>query len=157
KRTVRIVLFANEENGLAGARAYAKAHAGELEKHVLAVEADLGAGTAYGIRALTGAEARQPLEDLATLLRPLGVAETAEHAQGGADLIPLRAAGVPLVDVAQDAETYFDIHHTANDTFDKIDPSQLAQATAAYATVIAFAAATPASFGRIPEAQRERR
>ena len=76
---------------------------------------------------------------------------------GGADMGPLRALGVPVIDMQQDGTYYFDIHHTANDTLDQITKEDLDQVAAAF-TVIAFAAAdTKDDFGRIPEENRQRK
>ena len=98
RRTVRVVLFANEENGLRGAKAYAVAHAAELGAHVLALEADLGAGRVYEARFL-GAPAFMPaFRAVAAAVEPLGSTTSGEDAHGGADLIPLMAAGVPVLD-----------------------------------------------------------
>ena len=74
------------------------------------------------------------------LLEPLGIVRSDESATGGADLIPVAPAGVPLVDLDQDRSLYFDIHHTENDTLDKIDPANLRQLAAALVTVVDWAA-----------------
>jgi Zn-dependent M28 family amino/carboxypeptidase len=151
RRTIRFVLFANEENGLRGGTAYAQAHKAELEKHVLALEADGGDGQPTGLSYLGGPEQAAAAAPIAALLAPLGVGapEAADH--HGADLTPLRAAAVPMVHVLQDVTHYFDWHHSADDTYDKIRPDQLARATAAFATVTYAAADSPSSFGRVPE------
>ena len=156
RRTVRVVLFANEENGLAGAKAYALAHAMELDRHVLAMEADLGADRVYAARFLGAVESRTLFRDLARVLRPLSIAIDDEPAHGGADLIPLIPLGVPFVDLRQDASRYFDVHHTANDTLDKIDRPSLDQVVAAYAGFLYAVADAPQTFGRVPEGLRKR-
>jgi hypothetical protein len=93
---------------------------------------------------------------IAAELGPLGATVSSVDAEGGTDLIPLVAAGVPVLDLRQDAMTYFDFHHTANDTLERISKDDLDQATAAFA-VTAFAAAdAPGDFGRIPEDKRDR-
>jgi Zn-dependent M28 family amino/carboxypeptidase len=155
-RTVRVVLFANEENGLRGARAYGAAHEAELGKHVAAIEADSGDGRAYATRML-GGEGQSAFAGLSRLLGPLGASLDPAPAEGGADLIPLRAAGVPLVDLRQDGSRYFDVHHTANDTLARIVKADLDHATAAVATMAYGLASTDATFGRIAPADRERR
>jgi hypothetical protein len=155
RRTVRVVLFANEENGLAGAKAYAAAHAAELGRHVLGIEADLGAGRAFEARFLGGPGASAAFHAVAAALEPLGVAAADGDAHGGADLIPLIAAGVPVMDVRQDATTYFDVHHTANDTLERITKEDLDQAAAAYAAAAFEAADSAADFGRVPEEKRK--
>jgi Iap family predicted aminopeptidase len=123
RRTVRVVLFANEENGLAGAKAYAVAHAAELERHVLAVESDFGAGPVYEARFLGGDGERQRAQFrlVAASLQPLGVAPSDGEAHGGSDLTPLQALGVPILELRQDGSSYFDVHHTANDTVEHLD------------------------------------
>lgn len=140
RRTVRVVLFANEEFGLSGAKAYAEAHADELERHVLAMESDFGAGRVWGFRAGVEANALPRMKRAAALLAPLGIEWLGGEARGGADLRPLRAAGVPVADIIQDGTFYFDYHHTADDTLDKVDPEALAQNVAAYVTVAYLAA-----------------
>jgi hypothetical protein len=150
-RTVRVVLFANEEFGLSGASAYATAHADELPRHVLAMEADLGAGKVWGMRATAAPAGRDFLQAASADLAPLGVEWLEAEAFGGADLSPLQPAHVPYADLAQDASDYFDFHHTADDTFDKIDPAALAQAVAAHAVLAFRAADTDVAFGPAPE------
>src|SRR5262249_46618553 len=95
RRTVRTVLFANEENGLSGARQYAQAHLDELPRHVLAMEADAGTGRAYAVRFLGAAQDRPRVAQLVAELKPLGLEMAEGDAHGGADLSPMRPAGVP--------------------------------------------------------------
>jgi len=150
RRTVRVVLFSNEEFGLNGARAYAEAHQSELKNHVLAMEADFGAGGAYEVSFLAGPAAVKPMVELSACLSPLGVGQAVKGDRLGADLWPLRNAGVPIAEVAQDASTYFDYHHSADDTFDKIDPGTLAQATAVFATFAYAVSRSTHDLGRAP-------
>ncbi|MFZ5443144.1 MAG: M28 family peptidase [Myxococcota bacterium] len=157
KRTVRVVLFANEENGLAGAKAYGEAHAAELERHVLALEADSGCDRALAVRLLGSDAGKQALQTWASWLRPLSVVVHADDAEGGADTSVLRAAGVPQLDVRQDASRYFDIHHTANDTPDKLDRDAHTQVARTMATVVWLAAEQGVDFGRVPQDKRGRR
>ncbi len=155
-RTIRVVLFANEENGLAGAKAYALAHAGELSRHAAALEADSGSGRPTGLSWLAGPSAERAVREIAELLEPLGAGRVSGDGFGGADISQLRAAGVPLFAVSQDVSRYFDFHHTANDTLDKIEPEPLDRTVAAV-TAFAYAAASlPAAFERIPEGKRAR-
>ncbi len=156
RRTVRVVLFANEENGLAGAKAYAAAHAAELSQHVVAMEIDAGGGVARTVRMLGRPEAFPAVQTWDKALSPLAVQVEAGPAEGGADTSVLRAAGVPQLDVRQDASQYFDMHHTANDTVDKLDPVQLTQLARTTATIAWLAAEQGIDFGRVPEAQRSR-
>jgi hypothetical protein len=155
RRTIRVILFANEENGLSGARAYAQAHQIEAAKHIAALEADAGTARAYALRYLGAPEGRARLAEIAAGLKPLGIDFVDADAHGGADLGPLRALGVPMIDLAQDVTTYFDFHHTANDTFDKIDPEALAQVSAAVALVADGIANMNGDFGRVPPDKRE--
>jgi len=140
RRTIRVVLTANEEFGLSGARAYAAAHAEEAPSHVVAVEADFGAGRVLTFRTRFAREDAAAADELAVRLAPLGIPSAAGDARGGADLSRLRPLGVPIVDLSQDGSLYFDIHHTDNDTMDKIDPANLHQVTAAFATLAEWAA-----------------
>lgn len=154
RRTVRVVLFANEENGLRGARAYAAAHAAEIASHVVSMEADLGDGRVYETRFLGPPAARPLFRAVASTAEPLGARISTEDAHGGSDLIPLMAAGVPVIDLRQDATSYFDFHHTANDTLERIRKADLDHAAAAYAAVAYAAADVKGDFGRIPEDKR---
>jgi carboxypeptidase Q len=135
QRTLRVVLFANEEFGLSGARRYPYEHEATFDRHVAALEADLGAGRPIGF------ESRVAVADLpralavAELLKPLGVAFRSNDASGGSDLGPLRDRGLPVFHLAQDGSKYFEIHHTDADRLDRVDPRDLAFNVAAYATV----------------------
>ncbi len=157
RRTIRVVLFANEEHGRDGGDAYAKAHSAELAKIVAACEADLGADRAYATRYLGSPEQRPRFAELAAFVAPLGVEPDMSDAFGGSDIAPLRALGVPMFDLAQDATRYFDWHHTANDTLDKIDEAQIAQVVAAVATMAYAIADMEGDLGRVPEPKRKER
>jgi carboxypeptidase Q len=157
RRTVRVVLFANEEHGRDGGDAYAKAHVGEIAQHVAALEADLGADRAYAARYRGAPEARPRFAAMADLLKPLGVETDMARAWGGSDIEPLGALGVPLVDIAQDASRYFDWHHTANDTLDKVDAAQIEQVAAAFSALAYLLADSDGDLGRVPEADRSSR
>lgn len=149
-RTIRVVLFANEEFGLSGGFDYARRHDAEIPNHLLALEADFGAGCVREFSTRIGGEGLPVAEDLLELLAPLGIGRGGVRASGGADLIPLRRAGVPVASLDQDASVYFDHHHSANDTLDKIVPEELDQVTAAFATVLQAASLVPGDFGRGP-------
>jgi Zn-dependent M28 family amino/carboxypeptidase len=142
RRTIRVLLAANEEHGLSGARAYAAAHEEEIAGHVLAFEADFGAGAVWAYGSAVNPAAKGFLAASQAALAPLGIEYAGNEARGGADLIPLRQASVPLADLAQDGTYYFDYHHTADDTFDKVDPEALAQNVAAHAVLAWIAAHT---------------
>jgi Zn-dependent M28 family amino/carboxypeptidase len=134
-RTVRVVLYMNEEFGLSGARAYAEAHKAELKRHVAAMEADSGAGRPMGFRVVGGVASQNLVRGYAKPLSRWLPIDVQGDETGGADLIPLQTAGVPIVGVHQDVSDYFEWHHTAGDTFDKIDPHDLALTTAAFASM----------------------
>ncbi len=140
RRTIRVVLYANEESGLAGGKGYASRHAAELSKHAGAFEADSGTGAPLGF-SWNAADALEPaLVAVAKLLEPLGAGTLRKGGHGGADISPMAAAGVPLFALSQETGRYFDFHHTADDTFDKIDASSLDKAAASFAAM-AFAVA----------------
>jgi len=127
KRTIRVVLFGNEEGGLVGARAYAAKHAAELSKHVVATESDFGAGRIWQFDSKFGPQSVGFAAEVQQLLSGHGIALGNNKAFGGPDVSVLAALGVPVVALEQDGSDYFDYHHTPNDTFDKIDPIALAQ------------------------------
>jgi carboxypeptidase Q len=154
-RTVRVVLYANEEFGLSGARAYAERHAEELPRHVLAVEADLGAGRILKLAGRVAPEGLPVLREALVDLEPLGVEWLDEPAYGGADLSPLVPHRVPLADLRHDASTYFDYHHTADDTLDKVDPEDLRQCVAAYVVLAWHVASDDRPLGPAPEPPAE--
>lgn len=132
-RTVRVVLYAAEEVGLVGGKAYAKAHAAELPLHYIAAESDFGAGRIYQIDTKVHDSVVSTIQ---AALKPMtlnGVAIGDNQASGGPDVSMLPALGVPVASLRQDGSDYFDYHHTPNDTLDKIDPAALAQNVAAYA------------------------
>jgi Zn-dependent M28 family amino/carboxypeptidase len=144
RRTVRAVLFMNEENGLRGARAYARAHAAELTRHVAAVESDAGAASPLGFRTTLAGDQRDAF--VSPLLPPLARLnatrfETEEYS--GADTSPLVDAGVPGFGLMTDGRHYFDYHHTRADTFDKIDRDEISRATAAFAALTWMLAERP--------------
>jgi Zn-dependent M28 family amino/carboxypeptidase len=150
RRTLRVVLFANEEFGLSGARAYAQAYAAEVAQHVAGMEADLGSGAVWRFSSRVADDQLPTVRAIAALLAPLGIEQGDNQARGGADLSPLRPAGMPIFGLQQDATDYFDIHHTLNDTLAKIDREGLSQNVAAYATVAYCAAELPERFTQLP-------
>ena len=154
ERTIRVVLFANEEHGTSGAKAYRTAHLEELPRHVACLEADSGDGSPRGLSWLAGPSAEPALREIVEILGPLGVSGFVTGEAGGADTSPLRADGVPQFSLQQDVSRYFDWHHTANDTFDKISPASMDRMAAATAAFAFFAASMTQPFERIPESQR---
>jgi carboxypeptidase Q len=133
KRTIRVVLFTNEENGLAGGNAYRDTHRAELDRHVLALESDSGVFRARGF-GFTGTDAaRKTLTEIVSLLKPLG-ADTVGPQGGGADIGPsVAAARIPSASLETENSKYFLLHHTEADTVDKLDPRDLADNAAAIA------------------------
>lgn len=155
-RAVRVVLYANEEHGGQGSRSYIVRHGGEIARHVMAMESDLGAFAVLGVSSRVPLDRLPVARAMASLLAPMAVQFLGNEAGGGADVGPLGELGVPLIDVRTDAAPYFDLHHTANDTFDKVDPALLRQNVAAFATLAYLAATYPGDFGRVLKPKRAR-
>jgi Zn-dependent M28 family amino/carboxypeptidase len=133
RRTIRVALFGAEEMDHSGP-AYAAAHGGDAGKIVIAGESDFGARKVVTFQVPAGAQGSGFAHDLARALAPLGVVASPNPAtQGGDDIRPLAKLGVPVVSLRQNGIDYFDIHHTADDTLDKVDRAELAQVTAAWA------------------------
>ena len=132
-RTVRVVLYAAEEIGLVGGKAYAEAHKAELPLHYIAAESDFGAGPIYQIDTKVSDNVFAQVQESIKPMTYNGVALGNNQASGGPDVSMLPALGVPVASLRQDGHDYFDYHHTPNDTLDKIDPKALAQNVAAYA------------------------
>lgn len=137
RRTVRLVMWVNEENGSAGAKAYAAAHG--HEKHVLAIEADSGVFRPTGWLFSGSDAALAKVVRVAGLLAPLRASMVGVPG-GGADLRPLAERGVPVVGLQVAGERYFVYHHSAADTVDKVDPVELGQVAAALAVFVYGAA-----------------
>lgn len=140
KRTIRVIAWMNEENGLAGSKQYAKDNAGQIDKHFAALETDGGAGHPLGLNIKGRPEVKKMLAPVAAILQEsgAGVLNLVEHC--GADIEPLEKAGVPAFAPIQDSRVYFNYHHTAADTLDKIVPKELAENSAVVA-VAAYALA----------------
>ncbi|RDS82542.1 M20/M25/M40 family metallo-hydrolase [Dyella psychrodurans] len=152
-RTIRVIAFANEEMGLWGGRAYADKHASEVNKFQLGTESDFGSGPVWKMTASVKPEARGAIEQMAKVLAPIGVAYDTQHpGGGGSDLSQMHGKGMAALSLVQDGTYYFDWHHTANDTLDKIDPKQLAQNVAVYAVFSYMAAQADGDFGSAPGA-----
>ena len=151
-RTIRVVAFANEEQGLWGGRAYADKHAGDVDNHVVAVESDFGAGRIYGFDA--SARDLQPaaLAQIQQVLAPLGIEWMPGKGDPESDIGPMTQRGMAWAWLGHDGTGYFDLHHNAEDTLDKIDPKDLAQNTAAYAVFTWLAAQADGGFGSPPAA-----
>ncbi len=147
RRTIRVVLWANEENGLFGARAYAKAHKDEMNQHIIGGESDFGASTIYAFSSNVANEALPVIAKIAELLQPLNIGYTGNNGRSGADISPLKKAGMATFGMAQDGTNYFDLHHTPDDTMDKIAPEEIAQNVAAWIVFVALAAEYKGDFG----------
>lgn len=151
KRTIRVVLWTNEENGLAGAKQYVHDHEKELSSHVAAIETDSGtfAPQGFGVECEDTAKqavAAKQLADILRTLEPLGM-KKAEEGFSGADVGPMKSAGVPLLGLMVEGSKYFDYHHTQADTLDKIDPKDLSQCVAAMAATAYILADMPMRLG----------
>ncbi|WP_109123756.1 M20/M25/M40 family metallo-hydrolase [Dyella sp. C11] len=152
-RTIRVIAFANEEMGLWGGKAYAEKHAKEVSKFQLGTESDFGAGKVWLMTASVKPEARGAIDQIAKVLAPIGVAyDASKPGGGGSDLSQMHGKGMAALTLVQDGTNYFDYHHTANDTLDKIDPKELAQNVAVYAAFSYMAAQADGDFGSAPGA-----
>ena len=145
RRTIRVVLFGDEESqGPLGGETYLKGHAADT--HVLTAESDFGADRVWSLAANVGDAAKPVVAAMAKLLGPLGIAPTPSPAHGGTDIEAVVKSGAGVIDLRQDGTRYFDIHHTADDTLDKIDRTQLDQNVAAWATMLWLAADSAVDF-----------
>ncbi|RVT94017.1 M28 family peptidase [Sphingomonas crocodyli] len=147
-RTIRVVWFGSEEIGLFGGAAYARAH--RYEKHALAAESDFGADRVWRFSTAVKPEALPAMKPIAEALAPLGIVLNRKNGEaGGSDTDDLQRSGVPMVSLNQDGTRYFDLHHTADDTLDKIDPEQLRQNVAAWTTLLAITANDTTEYGPV--------
>jgi hypothetical protein len=141
-RTVRVVLYGSEEVAQPtetgnGGGAYLRGIGAAVEKHVIAGESDFGADRVYAFGLPPGAQNSDFARAAARVLYPIGVLPSPQpELHGGADVGPLAEEGVPMFGLNQDGSRYFDLHHTADDTLDKIDPAQLSQNVAAWAGLV---------------------
>jgi carboxypeptidase Q len=144
RRTVRVVLWTNEENGGRGALAYRDSHAEQLDKHVLAMESDNGAFAPHGFRFSGPDSAFAAAQKIAALLEPIGAGKmTREQDSPEADIGPLVERGVPGIGLDVDRTKYFWFHHSEGDTLDKLDPAELGRCVAAMAVMAYVAADAP--------------
>ena len=147
KRSIRVVAFANEEQGLYGGKAYAEKHAADVTRHQLSAESDFGAGRIYAFNTGAPAHAKAATAQIAGALKPLGIEYAPDKGGPGPDIGPIAAKGATWAWLAQDGSDYFDLHHNADDTLDKIDPKALAQNVAAYTVFAYLAAEAEGDFG----------
>jgi carboxypeptidase Q len=147
KRTIRVVLYANEEAGLIGGAQYYEAHKGEIGKIQAAAESDSGQGPVIELNSYVRPEALGLVRQMHAVMAPLGVAMGNNSAHPGPDMGVLKAAGAASFGLREKGDDYFDLHHTPDDTFDKIEPARINQAAAAYAVFAWMAAQAPIGFG----------
>ncbi len=144
RRTVRVVLWTNEENGISGGRAYRDTHAGQLDQHVLAMESDGGVFEPRGFLFAGSDSAAAVVRQVAALLQPLkatAVRQVAESPE--ADIGPLVERGVPGIGLDVDRARYFWYHHSDGDTLDKLDPAEMARCVALMAVMAYVVADLP--------------
>ncbi len=135
KRTIRAVMFMNEENGLRGGLEYAKVALEQREKHIAAIESDRGGFTPREFSTEAPAEILQKMQTWVPLLEPYGITAV-KKGGGGADISPLRNQNTVLIGYVPDSQRYFDLHHTEQDTFDKVNPRELALGAGAMAALV---------------------
>src|SRR5438067_7357095 len=140
KRTIRVIAWMNEENGLAGSKQYAKEHEKEASNHFAAMETDGGADHPLGINIKAKPEVKAMLKAVGEILQESGAGALTFTENAGADIEPMEKAGVPAFGPIQDSRFYFNYHHTPADTLDKIVPKELAENSAVVA-VAAYALA----------------
>lgn len=150
-RTIRVVAYANEERGLYGGKAYAEVHAKDVAKHVIVSESDFGAGRIYNFNSNAVAAAKPAIAQIASALEPLGIAMQ-DAGSPESDVEPISEHGAIWASLSHDGTHYFDVHHTAEDTLDKIDPQVLRQNVAAYAVFAWLASQADGDFGSAPRA-----
>lgn len=147
RRTIRVVWWTNEENGLRGATAYRDAHRDELDRHVAAIESDAGVFKPLGYGFTGSDSAFAVVQRIGALLEPIG-AGAITRGGGGADIGPIMALGVPGMGLDVEGSRYFWYHHTDADTFDKIDARELAECVASLAVMAYVLADLPDALPR---------
>jgi Zn-dependent M28 family amino/carboxypeptidase len=151
RRTIRFVAFTNEENGSRGGLAYEAAVRAAPGRHVAAIECDLGAGRALGVQAAVTAPGMAALKEVSHALEPIGATVLVQRdGVVGSDIRPLQRSGVPGFAPLLDARHYFDYHHTAADTLDKVKPEELRSQVATLAVLAYFLAETPEPLSSVP-------
>ena len=148
RRTIRVVLFTNEENGLRGGLAYRDAHKDELANHVMMLESDSGAFRPLGFGLSGNDRARTTVREIASLLDAIGASQV-EAGGGGADIGPSVLAGrIPSMSLEVDGSRYFLYHHTPADTVDKLNPMEMSLGVAAVGVMSYVIADMPARLGQ---------
>ena len=148
RRTIRVVLFTNEENGVRGGNGYRDAHKAEMPNHVLAIESDIGVfrPTGFGLSEAATPQARADFVEIAKLLSGIR-ADRIDPDGEGTDIGPMMREGVTGASLNVDFSHYFDIHHTQADTFDKVNPQELAACVATMALMAYVVAEMPERLG----------
>jgi Zn-dependent M28 family amino/carboxypeptidase len=146
KRTIRVVMFGSEETG-GSSEAYMAAHKDEVARTVLTGESDVGGDRIFAVRLPAGSAEVPAIKAAINVLAPLKIfVSRGEVGHAGSDVEGLQGAGVPAFGLTQDATRYFDLHHSADDTLDKVKPENLAQNIAAWASLLYFAADSDIDF-----------
>jgi Zn-dependent M28 family amino/carboxypeptidase len=135
KRTIRAVMFMNEENGLRGGIKYAEQAEKNKEKHLAAIESDRGGFVPRGFTVPTEEKAKAKVRSWKPLLEPYGLSDFSQEG-GGADIGPLANQGVALLGFLPDSQRYFNYHHTGEDTIDKVDKRELELGSASMAALV---------------------
>lgn len=156
RRTIRVVMWTNEENGLRGGNAYRDAHRAEVDKHVLAMESDNGVFDVRGFGITAGEGAMTMAADIGSLFSSFGATEVTAGG-GGADIGPIAALGVPTISPTVDGTKYFWYHHSNADTMDKLDPREMAENVALLSVLAYVAADMPGTLPRTPARARSAR
>ncbi|WP_321323722.1 M28 family peptidase [uncultured Parasphingorhabdus sp.] len=144
-RTIRLLWAGAEEVGIWGGKAYRDAH--RDQKHAIAMESDFGADRVWRVEFTLPDSAKPVADRISASLLNLGIGRSGGKAGGGADIGPIISdSNLAIIDLQQDGSRYFDLHHTPDDTLDKIDPEQLRQNVAAWTTVLSIIANSDADF-----------
>ena len=147
KRTVRVVLWTNEENGIRGAMSYAERHEAALARHTLAIESDSGVFQPTGFGFLGSGRGMEIIRGVGKLLDPIGSGNIAKGCRG-ADVLKLVRGGVPVMHLEVDRKKYFWFHHTDADTIDKLVPAEFNRCVAAMAVMAYVIADLPETLPR---------
>ncbi len=147
-RTIRLVWFGAEEIGLHGGVAYREKH--RDEKHQLLAESDFGADKVWRFQTSVSDAALPAMKPLAAALAPLGIVQGGRNGDAsGSDISEIQKLGIPAIALSQDGTRYFDLHHTPDDTLDKVDPVQLRQNVAAWTAMLSVTANDPVDYGPV--------
>ncbi len=146
RRTIRVVLFAAEEIGLYGGKQYAVAHKNNMKNHIIGSESDFGAGKIWALSSKVGRQSLHVVDSMLGLMAPLGVVRSLRPAGGGPDFGAMVRQGMPSIGLMQDGTDYFDLHHTPDDTFDKVSREEMRQNMAAWSIFTYLSAQWPGRF-----------